>query len=552
MVIIEDEDEEPEEAEREAEEGEDPLPIPGSLAELHNFSERPSETHPDAGVGSADPPTAADPPAEPLKAPEDLSHSGELRQAVEFLARAQRVLCGINSDVVVEGLERLHAVKRTLQEDMEMAMSVTVDERLQVLLKLHAQALEDCRCAEDKCEAEQPEILMLRRSVAEIHRRMPRKNEAAADAEEPAAEDLEAHRSGRLAALKEAMELRSRQAKVAKGSLLSEDRILSENLNIAKNALREAVLEGQRLEEMRDEAAAEVLRACKALASVDQTGEDENDEKKDQQTKYQKAREIDAFLAKGPAAPWRLTALHQPSGTGSIGTTAALLDVEAYKLNREKATAQADKNLEAMMEDYVAEKEQMHKGIHEEAQRQKEEESNFSADLQSLRERVQQRRHGIDTALAAQSAEKDQRLLEAQRQLTLELRQIESHERSNQEALRQEVRKARQRLAQAAACAKQQLDLRLAKVRTDCREMLRSTAIEWERAVLQERQALKEAKERREKWQKKLKVSREAFRGHCIKTGVYARTLDAGRRKILDSLVPRSKVGDVYSWDAQI
>eukprot|EP00439_Symbiodinium_sp_Y106_P056076 s1144_g7.t2 len=59
-------------------------------------------------------------------------------------------------------------------------------------------------------------------------------------------------------------------------------------------------------------------------------------------------------------------------------------------------------------------------------------------------------------------------------------------------ALRQEVRKARQRLAQAAACAKQQLDLRLAKVRTDCREMLRSTAMQWERAVMRERQALQD------------------------------------------------------------
>jgi len=66
---------------------------------------------------------------------------------------------------------------------------------------------------------------------------------------------------------------------------------------------------------------------------------------------------------------------------------------------------------------------------------------------------------------------------------------------------------------------------------------------------MRERQALQEAKERREHWQKRLKSSKDAFRGHCVKTGVYARTLDSTRRRILDSLVPRAKVGDVYSWD---
>ena len=29
------------------------------------------------------------------------------------------------------------------------------------------------------------------------------------------------------------------------------------------------------------------------------------------------AREVEAFVAKGPAAPWRLSALHQPSGPGA-------------------------------------------------------------------------------------------------------------------------------------------------------------------------------------------------------------------------------------------
>mmetsp|Transcript_45349 Transcript_45349/g.94582 ORF Transcript_45349/g.94582 Transcript_45349/m.94582 type:complete len:544 (-) Transcript_45349:58-1689(-) len=536
------------------EEHEDPeLPMPATLHQLISSEDDDGDGRPERDEQPQPNATAQEGAFAELQ-PEAFCHSEELRQALDHLARAQRVLCTITSDVVVDGLERLHAVKRTLQEDLEMATSGTVNERLQVLLKLHAQALEECRCADEKCEAEQPEILMLRRSIAETSRRMPRIRENPDDETSPPQDEAPEHsavpRSGRLAALQQALALRSRQAQIAKGSLLSEDKLLSAELNVAKNALKEAVMEGQRLEEMKDEAEAEVFRACRALASVEDKGEGDGESVKNiRQTAYQKAREVEAFVAKGPAAPWRLSALHQPSGTGSIGTTAALLDPEAYRLNREKATAQADKDLEAMIEAYVAEKEQIQRAVYEEVQRQKDEEAHFAAELQSLREHIKERRHGIDTALAAQSSEKDQRLLEAQRQLTLELRQIESQERSNQEALRQEVRKARQRLAQAAACAKQQLDLRLAKVRTDCREMLRSTAMQWERAVMRERQALQEAKERREHWQKRLKSSKDAFRGHCVKTGVYARTLDSTRRRILDSLVPRAKVGDVYSWD---
>eukprot|EP00913_Durusdinium_trenchii_P028664 g26880.t1 len=98
---------------------------------------------------------------------------------------------------------------------------------------------------------------------------------------------------------------------------------------------------------------------------------------------------------------------------------------------------------------------------------------------------------------------------------------------------KQEVIKARKRWEQASAAAKQRLDLHLARVKADCREMLRGTAIQWEKA------------ERREKWQKRVDYSRNAFRGHCVKTGVYARSMDASRRAILDSIVPRAKVGDL-------
>ncbi|CAK9041448.1 unnamed protein product [Durusdinium trenchii] len=471
------------------------------------------------------------------------AHSDMLREALEYLAQAQRSLCNLGAEVSAESLERLYAAKRLLREDLEIASTCTVDGRLQALLKQHSEALEESRCAEEKCQAEKPELLMLQRSIAEIHRRMhsPKPSKSAR-------EDVDgtSPRSTRLQALEEAVEKRSTHAEVAKEKLLSEDALLSANLNVAKNVLKEAVLEGQRLEEMRDEAAAEVFRACRALAQLSHLellG-------KQQPKRYQKVKELDNFLATSAAAPWRLSALHQPPQTGSVGTTsatAALLDPEAYRLNRDSATAQADKDLETTLELYASTREELKRAIQDEVQRQKEEEQTFAAELQSLKERLQQRRHGVDTALASRIAEKDRQLQEAHRQLTVELRQIETQERSNQDALRQEVIKARKRWEQASAAAKQRLDLHLARVKADCREMLRGTAIQWEKAVLQERKALKEAKERREKWQKRVDYSRNAFRGHCVKTGVYARSMDASRRAILDSIVPRAKVGDLTS-----
>ncbi|CAJ1422934.1 unnamed protein product [Effrenium voratum] len=310
-------------------------------------------------------------------------HSDYLRQALDSLSRAHRALCTITSDVSIENLERLHSVRRSLQEDLEVASSCTVDERLQVVLKLHSQALEDCKLAEEKRETEKPEVIMLRRSIAEIHRRTPKTNKSKED-------HSEGQRSSHLQALKEALALRSRQAEVAKVALLSEDTLLSANLSVAKNALREAVMEGQRLEEMRDEAAAEVQSACKAREGVASATVPVPDVR----SWPLQAKELETFL-RGPVAPWRLSALHQP--TGSLGTT-SLLDPEEYRVNRENATAQADKDLAAAMEVHSSTREQLRKSLQEEvpclagcyelpqAQRQKDEEVHFAEELQSLRE----------------------------------------------------------------------------------------------------------------------------------------------------------------------
>jgi len=536
----------------EAEEGEgeqleDLEPFQGSqgspLNDLDCSSESPtSPTLPGGGVQFDLADDASAQPGPDVQHPEsrEASHSEELRQALDYLAAAHRSLCYLSSDVSIENLERLYAVRRSLQDDLEIATSWTVDDRLQALLKLHSQALEDGKRAEEKCEALKPEVMMLKRSIGEITRRMPKKKILSAESPD---QELQL-RSARLQAVEKAMEKRSEHAEKAKESLLSEDQLLSANLNNAKNVLKEAVLEGQRLEDMRDEAATEVFRACRALAQLSHLellG-------KQQPKRYQKVKELESFLAKSAAAPWRLTALHQPPQTGSLGTTsatAALLDPDAYRLNRESATAQADKDLEAAMELLCVTRDELKRTYHDEVQRQKEEEQTFAAELQSLKERLQQRRHGVDSAMASHIAEKEHRLQEAHRQLTLELRQIETQERSNQEALRQEVIKAKKRLEQASATAKQQLDLHLARVKADCRELLRGTAIQWEKAVLHERKALKEAKLRRDKWQKRVDTSRNAFRGHCAKTGIYARTMDSSRRAILDSLVPRAIVGDL-------
>lgn len=541
MVLIEEQEESemqaPGEAFHEANEDEgleDLEPFQGSPVEMDDleFSSE-SPTSPGARFQLDEAPEADAP---------EVTHGEELRQALWHLAHAQRSLSCVSSDISIENLERLYAVRRALQDDLEISTSWTVDDSLQALLKLHGQALEDRRRAEEKCETLQPEVLMLKRSINEILRRMPSK---APSLHPQGDQDAEAQsRSSRLQAVEQAMKQRAVHAEKAKERLLTEDQLLSANLNVAKHVLREAVQEGQRLEDMRDEAATEVFRACRALAQLSHLellG-------KQQPKRYQKAKELESFLAKSAAAPWRLTALHQPPQTGSAGTTsatAALLDPEAYRLNRESATAQADKDLEAAMELHSVTRDELKREYQEEVHRQKEAEHTFAAELQSLKERPQQRRNGVDSAMASHLAEKERRLQEAQRQLTLELRQIETEERSNQEALRQEVIRAKKRLKQASATAKQQLDLHLARVKADCRELLRGTAIQWEKAVLQERKALKEAQARREKWQKRVDASRNAFRGHCAKTGVYAQSMDASRRAILDCLVPRAKVGDL-------
>ncbi|CAJ1358356.1 unnamed protein product [Effrenium voratum] len=249
-------------------------------------------------------------------------HSDYLRQALDSLSRAHRALCTITSDVSIENLERLHSVRRSLQEDLEVASSCTVDERLQVVLKLHSQALEDCKLAEEKRETEKPEVIMLRRSIAETIQKA------------------------------KGLELSARKTATAREGVAS--------ATVPVPDVRSWPLQ---------------------------------------------AKELETFL-RGPVAPWRLSALHQP--TGSLGTT-SLLDPEEYRVNRENATAQADKDLAAAMEVHSSTREQLRKSLQEEAQRQKDEEVHFAEELQSLREHLVSRRHSVDTALASQMTEKDLR-----------------------------------------------------------------------------------------------------------------------------------------------
>eukprot|EP00913_Durusdinium_trenchii_P032272 g30217.t1 len=167
------------------------------------------------------------------------AHSDMLREALEYLAQAQRSLCNLGAEVSAESLERLYAAKRLLREDLEIASTCTVDGRLQALLKQHSEALEESRCAEEKCQAEKPELLMLQRSIAEIHRRMHSTLGCTCQTcRNPVThvtgtlanlcwllEDVDgtSPRSTRLQALEEAVEKRSTHAEVAKEKLLSED-----------------------------------------------------------------------------------------------------------------------------------------------------------------------------------------------------------------------------------------------------------------------------------------------------------------------------------------
>ncbi|CAE8587342.1 unnamed protein product, partial [Polarella glacialis] len=128
------------------------------------------------------------------------SHSEQLSQAMAFLAAAGRALIHVSCDTgnggggFQEGRSSpsgmffgwtsgggdpsatLEALRRSLEEDLALCAAGSVQPRLQALLEQHQRALQDETEAEAQCDRERPEIMELRRSVADMERRLRRQS----------------------------------------------------------------------------------------------------------------------------------------------------------------------------------------------------------------------------------------------------------------------------------------------------------------------------------------------------------------------------------------
>lgn len=355
----------------------------------------------------------------------------------------------------------------------------------------------------------------------------------------------------RKAAVAQATDFRIKNCQREKEKLLAETAVMQADLEESSKAMAAAVSSGQAIEDEQEEAAREVGRAFETLAML--AGPSQEDA--DQMSLAQKVKQQDEFVASMSAAPWRIIPLARPStpggsgmmcGGGASAGTGGALDPEVYRESREKARENAEKALQALKDSVAEQVEELRTDLQNEKECEAEEEKNLKSEMQKVLEQLAERRQTIDLALAHQDREREQRIVEDQKRLQAEIRQLEERQHSDHEALRREVHEAKHRLAQSAADARTQLENRLASVRRECRQKLHFTGVRCEQAVLREREAMQEAKKRRGKWQQRASVNKDAFKGHCVKTGVYARTMDAARRRQLDMLVPRSQVGDVY------
>jgi len=305
--------------------------------------------------------------------------------------------------------------------------------------------------------------------------------------------------------------------------------------------MRTAVEQGRKMEQDQEDATDEVRKANKAISLLGKIGSAAGDE---EVLATSELRKMEEYTAKRPAAPISLKGmpgddafLSAMSGSGA----ASMLDAKAYEESRKKARDQADAGIARLIEDNQQERAELNAQIADEERRQRSEDKQMAEEIQNLRQSLVERKKRMDTELADQTKERERRVLEGQKQLAADMRAIEAKAQQLQDGLRSEVQKALDMAARKEAAARNAFEIRIERVKDDCRQELRATGIRCERALLEEREAVQNAKVFREKWEKRAKVNREAFKGHCIKTGVYARNMDPAFRRELDRIVPREK-----------
>eukprot|EP00440_Ansanella_granifera_P037020 gb/GFBE01040172.1/.p1 GENE.gb/GFBE01040172.1/~~gb/GFBE01040172.1/.p1 ORF type:complete len:182 (+),score=24.44 gb/GFBE01040172.1/:1-546(+) len=108
----------------------------------------------------------------PAPAGSTVTQAEQLRQALNCLTLAEQALYPLSDEASSSCVDRLQAVQRLLEDGLAVANASTVDSRLQVLLHQHGKALADYNEIQEKREAETPEIMELKRSVADMERRV--------------------------------------------------------------------------------------------------------------------------------------------------------------------------------------------------------------------------------------------------------------------------------------------------------------------------------------------------------------------------------------------
>jgi len=344
----------------------------------------------------------------------------------------------------------------------------------------------------------------------------------------------------RLEQMKAVFDHRMKHAKLSKKALEEEIAIITAELVESGTRMRTAVEQGRKMEQDQEDAADEVRTANKAMSLLGKI-EDRDSEV----LATHELRKMEEYAATRPAAPISLKGLPGDDAFLSAlsgGGGASMLDAKAYEESRKKARDQADAGLARLIEDIEREKGELNAKLADEERRQRSEEKRMAEEIQNLRQSLVEQKKSKDAELAEQAKERERRVLEGQKKLAAEMRAIEAKAQQLHHSLRSDVQKALEMATQKEALARTAFEIRIERVKDDCRQELRATGIRCERALLEERAAVEKAKVSREKWEKRAKVNREAFKGHCIKTGVYARNMDPAFRRELEKIVPRDKV----------
>jgi len=210
--------------------------------------------------------------------------------------------------------------------------------------------------------------------------------------------------------------------------------------------------------------------------------------------------------------------------------------LQTFWEHKSSEVAMADEELAQAKADCEAEIERLEKEWAEQAENYRNHMSDLQKQTHNLQSLLDEKNSQARDVLKVQARDLSRRVQRADERLAMELQRMQEEQMDRANALRVKQVEAQLKVRDVTLQTKAHLEAQRANLRAAYRQKVKLEAAKCANSVEHARQEVSDAKREAKHWEKKVGRMREDYRGHAIKSGTYARTLDPRRRKNLSTL----------------